>query len=218
MTLNSRWEPRPTGILILAQRDPDQRTLIYVVTKFLIYRIHEIINGYFQVTKLVVICYTSIKYLCISLLAPAKSCFQNGITQLLSPCAYSLLLLFLKLHNFQRFGTVFEFIFCCFFIYSVLDVYNLIQYVFSLSLFFLCVPMRRKSRTRMLFILFREVKSDVYANQGWTPSCPISCALQPSITHAHMLLLPHSCLWPQEHPRTLFFLALEVLLSYLQYL
>lgn len=57
-------------------------------------------------------------------------------------------------------------------IYSVPEAYNLIQYVFSFSLFLLHVLVRRKSRTRIIFTLLREVKSDVHADQEWAPCLP----------------------------------------------
>lgn len=57
-------------------------------------------------------------------------------------------------------------------IHSGLDAYNLVYYAFSSSLLLLCLPMKRKSIARMIFMLLRAVKSDVHGEQGRTLFLP----------------------------------------------
>lgn len=136
------------------------------MTNFLIYRKCEIINGYyFKILNLWLFVLQILK-----LLSPQP--LPRLIFRMVSHSTYHSVYIFYY-HYFQttEFLEVwhslwmFSPVLCL--IHSVLDAYNLIHYVFSSSLLLLSVPMKRKSITRMIFMLPWAVKSDVCGEQGW---------------------------------------------------
>lgn len=116
------------------------------------------------------ICYIAVKFPYHSHFYPHWVLFSRRYhIALTTVCIYFIITIFKTIEFLEVWHSLWIFHPVLLFFHSVLQSYNLIQYVFSSSLFLLCVPMKGKSRTRLIFTLLRAVRSNIRADQRWTP-------------------------------------------------